>query len=58
MDYFNKCFSDLKACMTDDVILDLNDIYRTTNISSETYPIDFDGMPSDASKTLTIRTEI
>jgi len=42
----------LKLCMTDDVILELQNTYDPTG---ETFPINFTGLPTSASATLTVR---
>ena len=42
----------LKICMTDDVILELQSTYDATG---ETFPINFTGLPTSASVTLTVR---
>lgn len=51
----SAALADLKLCMTGSVILELNETYRTTNEASETYPLDFSGLPTTSSITLTIR---
>lgn len=42
----------LKSCMVDDVILELQSTYSD---ASETYPLDFSGLPTSSTVTLTIR---
>ncbi len=50
-----SALSALKSCMVDDVILELEDSYRTTQEASETYPLNFIGLPTSSTVTLTIR---
>lgn len=50
-----SALSALKSCMIDDVILELEDSYRTTQEASETYPLNFIGLPTSSTVTLTIR---
>jgi hypothetical protein len=48
--------AELKTCsMTGSVILELDETYRTTQEANETYPLDFSGLPTTSSITLTIR---
>ncbi len=47
--------ADLKTCMVGSVTLELDDTYRTSQEANETYPLDFSGLPTSSSKTLTIR---
>jgi hypothetical protein len=52
----NDALSTLKYCgMTGSVILELDETYRTTQEANETYPLDFSGLPTTSSITLTIR---
>lgn len=50
-----EAISALNTCMAGSVILELNDSYRTTNETSETYPLNLNRLPTSASSTLTVR---
>ncbi len=45
----------IKECISGNVILELDETYRTTQEVNETYPINFYGLNTSASATLTIR---
>ena len=47
-----SAIADLQYCMSDDVILELQSTYDATG---ETFPINFTGLPTSASVTLTVR---